>query len=398
MNPKLNVLTLSDFGRIVSRQGSAMTASTAVPASPRARQEMIETLQRLRLGGPFYVIAWLFAGLAAGLPQTHLLAYALVGLVFFALGVARLRIRALADGASAVAVARRIDASWVIVFATSILWGASSAWLLGTTAEESARTVTAVSSYAFSTAFAHNFSMRRQRALIAIMVMYVPTMVAYLLTGARFEFVAIGTVYLVYVVFALKRSHREYLERLDLEDALRRERDRFEDQSQRDGLTGLANRRHFAQVLDEWVDAARAAPLPFVLMIFDLDWFKAVNDRHGHAVGDAALRAFGSQLQSAFDGPRELVARLGGEEFAVLIPDCAVAAALPRADAFRAELAGRPLPIAGLALGLTVSVGVGGFEPRLHSDGDALYHAVDQALYRAKASGRNAVREATASA
>lgn len=375
-----------------------MNATPDTPATPRAHQEMIETIQRLRLGGPFYVLAWVFGGLAGGVPQSHPVGFALVALAFFALAIARLRVQPLGQSASALAVERRNDASWTIVFVTSVLWGAVSAWLLFVTADESARTVTAVSSYAFSTAFAHNFCMRRQRALIAILVMYVPTMVAYLLTASRYEFVAIGTLYLIYVVLALKRSHREYLERLDLEDALRRERDRFEHQSHRDGLTGLANRRHFSLVLDEWIAAARAAPMPFVLLIFDLDWFKSVNDRHGHAVGDATLRAFAQQLQAAFDGPREIVARLGGEEFAVLIPDCAVAAALPRADAFRAELAGRPLPIAGLALGLTVSVGVGGFEPRSHADGDALYHAVDQALYRAKASGRNAVREATASA
>ena len=114
------------------------------------------------------------------------------------------------------------------------------------------------------------------------------------------------------------------------------------------------------------------------------------------AVGDATLRAFAQALEAHFSGPQELVARLGGEEFAVLIRDCAIAAALPRAEAFREALAGRPLPIAGLALGLTVSIGVGGFEPNRHADGDALYNAVDQALYRAKAGGRNTVRQAEA--
>jgi diguanylate cyclase (GGDEF)-like protein len=374
-----------------------MSPRDAAPASPRALQELNETVQRLKLGGPFYVLAWVFGGLAADLPQRHPLILVWVGLLFVALTLARLKIRGLDADASASAVARRIDAAWGIVFATSVSWGAASAWLLFISADESARTVTAVSSYAFSTAIAHNFCMRRQRALLAIIIMYLPTMAAFLATASRYEFVVIGVLYLVYVVLALERSHREYLQRLDLEDELRRQRDRFEQQSHRDGLTGLANRRHFSVVLEQWVGAARAAPLPFVLMIFDLDWFKSVNDRHGHAVGDATLRAFAQQLQAAFDGPDEVVARLGGEEFAVLIRDCAVAAALPRAEAFRADLAGRPLPIAGLALGLTVSVGVGGFEPRLHADGDALYHAVDQALYRAKASGRNAVRDATTS-
>lgn len=375
-------------------------ASGPVPAqpvaSPRARQELQETLQRSRLGAPFYLLAWIVGGMAGDLPQHQPLAFGLVALGFIALGAARYQSRALPELASAREVQQRLDRLWTVVLLNSALWGAASFWLLLMTADESARTVAAVSSYAFSTACAHNFCMRRERALLSIVLLYLPTMVAYLLTASRYEFVVIGVLYLVYVVLALRRSHREYLQRLDLEDQLRHERDRFEQQSQRDGLTGLANRRRFAEVLEHWVTEARAAPLPFVLMIFDLDWFKSVNDRHGHAVGDATLRAFAQALEGHFSGPNELVARLGGEEFAVLIRDCAVAAAVPRADAFREALAGRPLPIAGLALGLTVSAGVGGFEPRRHADGDALYHAVDQALYRAKASGRNAVRQAEA--
>jgi diguanylate cyclase (GGDEF)-like protein len=389
-------LTPQPVRRIVAAGVSMATRADAPAASatPRARLEMTETVQRLKLGGPFYVIAWGFGCLAGDVPQQYPVVFVLVALGFVLLTVARSRSHALPEGASAAAVERRVDWNWAIVFATAVLWGGASAWLLMHSADESARTVTAVSSYAFSTAVAHNFCMRRQRALIAILLLFVPTMAAYLLTASRYEFVAIGVMYLLYVLLALKRSHREYQERLDLEDELRRQRDLFEQQSQLDGLTGLANRRRFASVLERWVAEAHAAPLPFVLMIFDLDWFKAVNDRHGHAVGDATLRAFARALQEHFAGPQEVVARLGGEEFAVMIRDCAIAAALPRAESFREALAGRPLPIAGLALGLTVSVGVGAFEPRQHADGDALYHAVDQALYRAKASGRNAVRQA----
>lgn len=378
----------------MTTNAAARGSLPAPPAPERAQQELTETRQRARLGSPFYLLAWILGGMAGDLPQREPLAFALVALGFIALGAARFQSAPLPAAPSAHDVRRALDRLWVVVLLNSALWGGASFWLLWTTADESARTVAAVSSYAFSTALAHNFCMRRQRALLGIVLLYVPTMVGYLLTASRYEFVAIGMLYLVYVVLALRRSHREYLQRLDLEEQLRLERDRFEQQSQRDGLTGLANRRRFADVLERWVAEARAAPLPFVLMIFDLDWFKAVNDRHGHAVGDATLRAFAQALQAAFPGPGEVVARLGGEEFAVLVRDCAVAAALPRADAFREALAGRPLPIAGLALGLTVSVGVGAFEPSRHADSDALYHAVDQALYRAKASGRNAVREA----
>jgi diguanylate cyclase len=254
--------------------------------------------------------------------------------------------------------------------------------------------VVMICSFAFTTAFAHNFCMRLHRTFAAVVLLSIPTLVAFALAGARYEIVVVGIMYLVYVALASKRGHAEYLQRLDLEDELRRQRDLFEQQSHRDSLTALPNRRYFTSVLDRWVGEARIAPLPFVLLILDLDWFKSVNDRHGHAVGDACLRAFAEQLQRAFGTPQDVVARLGGEEFAVLIRDCAVTVALQRADAFRETLAGRPLPIAGLALGLTVSIGIGGFEPRRHADGDALYQAVDKALYTAKASGRNTIRQA----
>jgi diguanylate cyclase (GGDEF)-like protein len=370
-----------------SRTGPALDA-----ASPRSLQELTETVQRSRLGGPFYVMAWAVAGFAGDLPARAPWVLALIGTAFALLTWARLHVRSAPPGASAAQVERRLARLWGVVLANSALWGFSAAWLIWITPDEGARVVTAISSYAFSTAFAHNFAMRYHRSLAAIGLIYLPTMAAYVAGGVRVEFIVINVFYLLYVVLALRRSHAEYLQRLDLEDELRRQRDLFEQQSTRDSLTGLPNRRYFASVLDRWVQEARGAPLPFALLILDLDWFKAVNDRHGHAVGDACLRAFAEQLQHAFGTPRDVVARLGGEEFAVLIRDCAVSVAMLRADAFRETLAGNPLPIAGLALGLTVSIGVGGFEPTRHADGDALYLAVDQALYRAKASGRNAVR------
>jgi diguanylate cyclase len=376
---------------------AAGTGAAAAAASARALQELAETVQRSRLGGPFYVVAWVMIGFAAELQRQAPWGFAGVTLGFVLLALARPLVRT--EGAvSAADVSRRLWALWAILLATFGLWGAASCWLMLAATDDSSRLLAAVGCYALATACAHSYSMRRQRALVAIALAYLPMMAGFVLSGAPLAFFGIGLLFLVYLVLALRRSHREYLERLDLEDELRRQRDRFEQQSQRDGLTGLANRRRFASVLEQWVAEARAAPLPFVLMIFDLDWFKSVNDRHGHAVGDATLRAFAQALEAYFDGPQELVARLGGEEFAVLIRDCAVAAALPRADAFREALAGRPMPIAGLALGLTVSVGVGGFEPSRHADGDTLYNVVDQALYRAKASGRNAVREAGAPA
>jgi len=160
-------------------------------------------------------------------------------------------------------------------------------------------------------------------------------------------------------------------------------------------LTGLANRRRFSAALDEWTSEARASGSPLVLLILDLDHFKAVNDRHGHAVGDACLRAFAGQLEQAFGSPDELVARLGGEEFGVLLRGCTIDAAVARAEAFRTRVAASPLVLDDVgALTLGVSIGVAAYDPLRFADSDAFYHASDVALYRAKAGGRNTVRMA----
>ncbi len=366
-------------------------ATPEVQASPRLLQELGETLQRLRLGGPFYVLLWLMAGAASGLWERAPWPFLLVALVFLVLVVMRFRIHGVPAGSSEKAVNRRLARIWALLLINAGAWGAASAWLLMVTPNESARTVAAISSYAFATAFAHNFPMRMWRAYLAVALTYLPTLGAFIANGSRVELVAVSVLYLLYVSLALRRSHLEYRQRLDLQDELREQRDLFEQQSRRDGLTGLANRRRFTAVMDEWVGQARGQQMPLALLILDLDHFKSVNDRHGHATGDASLRAFADQLQEAFDGPRELVARLGGEEFGVLLRDCTVDSAGQRADAFRQRFSEQAIDVDGSELRLSVSIGVAGFEPRGDADGDALYHAADTALYRAKAAGRNTV-------
>ena len=363
-------------------------------ATPRLLQESRETLQRLRLGGPFYVLLWLLSGWASGLWDRARVAYLLAAAVFVAMTVMRFRIRPLPEDVDQQRVRRRLDYIWCLLLANAALWGIAIGWALLTTADESARTVAAISSYAFATAFAHNFPMRLPRALLALAFLYLSTLAALVANGSRPELVGVSFLYLVYVTLALRRSHAEYLQRLDLQDELRRQRDLYEQQSRRDGLTGLANRRRFTAVLDAWASRARAEGTPLALLILDLDRFTDVNDRHGHAAGDASLRAFAALLQQGF--PRasdELVARLGGEEFGVLLAGVPLASALERADDFRRRFAETPVQTeGGTSLQLSVSIGVAAFQPHRHHDADALYHAADSALYEAKAAGRNAVR------
>ena len=367
-------------------------AMSSVQAPPRLLQELRETLQRLRLGGPFYVLLWLLAGAAANLWQRFPVAFIAIALGFIGLTVVRFRVGGLPDNSISLAVRRRLDFVWLLLLVNAALWGAASAWLLLVAPEESARTVAAISSYAFATAFAHNFPMRLRHAFAAVFLIYVPTLVALVASGARYELVGVSALYLLYVSLALRRSHAEYLQRLDLEDELRQQRDLFEQQSRRDGLTGLANRRWFSSALEDWAVEARTSGTPLSLLILDLDHFKAINDRHGHARGDDCLREFATRLQAAFASDEELVARLGGEEFGVLLRETSLQQAFERAEGFRARLAADPMDAgADAAVALSVSIGVAAFHPQRHHDADALYHAADSALYDAKAAGRNRV-------
>jgi len=158
--------------------------------------------------------------------------------------------------------------------------------------------------------------------------------------------------------------------------------------SRRDPLTGLPNRRAFEEDLAR--EAARAARTGASLSVvmLDVDRFKAVNDGHGHAAGDSVLRAVAARAAAAIRAG-DLLARVGGEEFAILLPGADLARAAEAAERVRATLAERPVEAGGTALAVTASLGcaalASGEAP------EALVARADARLYAAKGAGRNRV-------
>ncbi|MDB5960502.1 MAG: hypothetical protein JWP59_1796, partial [Massilia sp.] len=159
-----------------------------------------------------------------------------------------------------------------------------------------------------------------------------------------------------------------------------------------DSLTGLANRRHFDDVLRrEWARCQRAGSGIGVIML-DIDHFKKFNDRYGHQAGDACLAQVAAGLQGALRRPGDLLARYGGEEFCVVLPDTDVASAARIAEHLRMAIAALALPHAAAAAGVvSISVGVAVVRPAPTMAADALLRSADDALYQAKANGRNTV-------
>lgn len=162
-----------------------------------------------------------------------------------------------------------------------------------------------------------------------------------------------------------------------------------------DDLTGLANRRQFLDSLDLMADAARRAEQPLTLAMIDIDHFKPINDQFGHAVGDAVLMAIGAACRTAVRG-NDVIGRLGGEEFAMLMPVTDQQTAYRIVDRLREAVAAISIPIGdGRSVSVTISIGLAVFA---NQQIDRLLVDADRALYLAKQRGRNRIALADDSA
>ena len=156
-----------------------------------------------------------------------------------------------------------------------------------------------------------------------------------------------------------------------------------------DALTELCNRRHFIEMMDKEIARAMRHQRPLTLCIVDVDLFKPVNDRYGHISGDDVLRQMAA-LMRRYVRNDDLAARIGGEEFAVLLPECDAEAAYGFAERLRIAVADAVFTPGGVPQQITVSIGIAALSPDRDTR-NRLMAAADSALYRAKKEGRNRV-------
>lgn len=181
------------------------------------------------------------------------------------------------------------------------------------------------------------------------------------------------------VLGKLEAARRELAQQKEAAEAMARS----------DALTGLANRRAFDEAFEREIRRAGRYDTPLSLVMTDIDFFKAINDSHGHHVGDLVLKHFAQTLLSSVRDV-DLVGRWGGEEFVVLMPDATLDEARLAAERMRLAVAGAPARCGNVHCGYTASFGVATFSEEASSH-DALLGRVDAALYRAKKNGRNRV-------
>ncbi len=183
---------------------------------------------------------------------------------------------------------------------------------------------------------------------------------------------------------SLERSQEEI-------DELRCQLDNARAEALLDPLTGVMNRRGFDKRMEEFYGIARQKQLPLSLAVLDIDHFKLVNDSYGHLFGDRVIRGLAQILKANIKG-RDTVARLGGEEFGLLLPETETEGALALCEKIRSTMAGSRIRRASNNQeigGITVSIGVATLMPG--EDRNAFFDRADQAMYAAKAAGRNQI-------
>jgi diguanylate cyclase (GGDEF)-like protein len=159
---------------------------------------------------------------------------------------------------------------------------------------------------------------------------------------------------------------------------------------QKDALTGIYNKRFFDQALQKGIDDTAAAQSKLGLIVFDIDFFKKVNDSHGHSAGDHVLKGVteivGQQVRAS-----DVFARVGGEEFAIVLPHTALRVAASAAEFIRGSVEMARFEFEGTVIPITLSLGVAERDSAAEETAEALYRRADAKLYEAKRGGRNRV-------
>ncbi|MGR5080053.1 CHASE domain-containing protein [Photobacterium swingsii] len=196
-----------------------------------------------------------------------------------------------------------------------------------------------------------------------------------------------------WMAFVAARKNEAMQRALDEKNAqLNEANEKLERLTKTDALTGIANRRYFDEYFEKEFLRSKRESKPLALLIFDIDCFKQFNDTYGHQAGDRCLRLVATELERVLKRPADRIARIGGEEFAVLLPNTTRGEVVAKQCKTAIERIAIEHKTASHAKVVTVSVGVVSVIKIDNQTPDSLFNLADSALYQAKSAGRNAVR------
>lgn len=239
--------------------------------------------------------------------------------------------------------------------------------------------------FAFVSGGAINFAPNKMVLLLFLAMLIVPPTIASIFYSETRSLV--GVLLIIYGAFMFaqtSRLNREYIQMIEQQEQL-------EKLNNQDVLTGISNRRYFEAALQKGWKVHMRAESQIGLLVIDIDHFKLVNDTHGHAAGDAVIKNIAQTIAHSCQRDTDEVARIGGEEFAVLVGFASEKSIKGLSEKIRSRVAEKSVTFEDKTLDVTISVGASLISPKTHIDKNELFRIADKNLYKAKESGRNQV-------
>ncbi|HMA51899.1 MAG TPA: GGDEF domain-containing protein [Magnetospirillaceae bacterium] len=356
----------------------------------RLRRAARDLYARALRGGIYYAAASIVFLLTIGGPAELPLAVWLAPLAYATLAALRYLNKVPETSIDPAEYRRWRFRHWLIIDIGCVLW---SGHLLaaGLLAQPYSITLTLalLCCFAYSSAICHAFAMNRRAAYLSLTLLGLPA-IAFACFFHEGLPIAIGlAVQTSYSMVMLDRANKDYELQVTNEHALLLSRTETERLVRTDVLTGLANRREYEKRFEQaWHIAARQGG-DLALLVIDLDFFKQLNDTYGHAAGDACLRHFAQILAQQFRRAGDLCARIGGEEFAVILSGASAFEAAKLGQDFSDALIKSPCQYRDQQITITASIGAGAADWDSDPDPVATFARIDQACYEAKKQGRS---------
>jgi len=311
------------------------------------------------------------------------------------ISIAAIRIRVKKPTNNNASISKWMKLHWFFTFLNLIIFSCYTTWLMLSPQYGNAATIMLISSIACCITGSRVYCMFPRHGIACILILMLPMNIV--LYSSEFNAIPIGLIVslvIFYYVIVTNAGFRDYRIQLEKEVILESAKSELRVLSLRDELTSLANRRHYNAIIDQAFNVAQRSGETLSLVLLDLDYFKKINDSYGHAVGDICLVHVAGILSAGTMRDSDFVARIGGEEFALILNNTGTAEAKVLVNRIIRELNNVPALANGQTITVTGSFGIATFDSSKDSSPDDLFRRADEMTYAAKQEGRNRVKSA----
>jgi len=354
------------------------------------QQVSMDLTIRARGGILIYLAVWLITAIWSGIHQTTPLFFYLNTFLMIVISIMRIiNYRML----------MRLDLntqrmySWLVflILIGALHWGLLSAWIIFGSEYQSLYYPYMIILAAFAIGGSAILSISQTIRILYPLFIFIPTFTTGIIIGGSENYVlATLLVFALFYVFEASRvSRKDYLNAIDSRREANERAKQMEQLSITDQLTGLHNRMYFSKIFPhEWKHCSRLK-VPLSIMLVDLDHFKFINDSYGHIAGDECLIKVAKAMRSEIKRDTDIIARYGGEEFIIILPDLDLALSTEFAKKLVRKIAEIEFFWEEKQIKVTCSIGVASIVPNQNTDSQLFIKAADNAMYQAKAKGRN---------